>query len=83
MKTNKKRRTNAEQRVAADILTSLYFLTSKDDFETLCKDIYERYELNKDPFTGLPCSDKDYFDNCLEYDRQVMMEKYGHCDGLD
>ena len=75
--------TTAEQRVAADILTSLYFLKSKEDFEKLCKDIYERYELNDDPFTNLPCSDKDYADNCLEYDRQTMMERYGHCDGLE
>ena len=71
------------QRTAADILTMLYFCKTMEDVSKLCKDIYERYELNDDPFTNLPCSDKDYAKNCLEYERQSMMERYGHCDGFD
>lgn len=84
MKNSKKKRVSTtEQRVAADILTSLYFCKTMEDIEALCEDIYKRYELNDDPFTNLPCLDKDYADNCLEYDRQTMIERYGHCDGLE
>ena len=42
-----------------------------------------RYELLEDPFTGLPCTIKEYCKSRVEYDRQCMFEKYGHCDGID
>ena len=41
------------------------------------------YGLCEDPFTRMICTSDEYAKNSLEYDRQTMYEKYGHCDGLD
>lgn len=30
-----------------------------------------------------PCAPEEYCKNRLEYDRQTMIERYGHCDGLE
>ena len=73
----------AEQRAAAEILICFAFVKSKEDFEKAWKDVYDRYELCDDPFTHLPCSCKDYAEYSLSYDKQTMMERYGHCDGVE
>lgn len=85
MAKNKKRIiTDKEQRGAASILTE-YIIAHNDKgynakfVESVMKD----YGLFEDPFTRLPCSAKEYANNNREYDRQVMIQKYGHCDGLD
>lgn len=83
-KIKKRKLTDKEQRVAASILTE-YVIAHNDKgfnaefFDSVMKD----YELCKDPFTQLPCSPSEYADNSREYDRQTMIQRYGHCDGLD
>ena len=52
--------TNTQQEVAVDILTKLTFCENMEDVYKLYRDIYEKYELNEDPFTNLPCTSKDY-----------------------
>ena len=77
--------TNKEriQRVVADILTQFMFVRTMEDVHRVWQSIYDDYDLCDDPFTGCPCSNEEYADNNIEYQRQAMIERYGHCDGLE
>lgn len=79
--------TNNMQKVAVDILSDIecYMMSVKE----VPKEILEifnkhkkKYELCEDPFTYMICTTKEWAKNSLEYDKQLMMERYGHCDGL-
>ena len=74
---------NSMQKVAVDILTELIFCKNMQDVFDIIENKIKKYELMDDPFTGLPCSSKDWYENKLEYDRQLAIDKYGHCDFLD
>lgn len=74
--------TPVEQQVAADILTRFMFCRTMDEVTDMWSKVFEQYGLHDDPFTGCPCTDKEYEDNNLEYSRQLMTEKYGYCDEL-
>lgn len=71
-----------DQRIAADILTAFMFTKTMDDVINVWNDLFEKYDLCFDPFTHAPVTPEEYAKNKSEYDRQVMMERYGHCDGL-
>lgn len=71
------------QRVVADVLTQFMFTRTMDEVMEVWNRIHEEYELCSDPFTNTPCSPEEYVNSKLEYERQVMMERYGHCDGLE
>ena len=71
------------QIVAADILTQFMFTKDMDEVIKVWSDVYKHYELCSDPFTGVPCTPDEYCESQLEYERQTMIERYGHCDGLD
>ena len=75
--------TKRDQRVAAEILTQFMFTNTMDEVMKVWNQVYEQYGLCDDPFTGIPCTPDEYCENRLEYDKQTMVEKYGHCDGLD
>ena len=75
--------TKTMQRVAADILTQFMFTKNMDEVIKVWDNIYEHYGLYSDPFTGIPCTPEEYCESQLEYEKQSMIEKYGHCDGLD
>lgn len=75
--------TETMQKVAVDILEQLIFCKTIEEVDKVIKSVFEKYKLNSDPFTGLPCTNNEYADNLLEYSRQAMIERYGHCDGLD
>ena len=75
--------TKTAQKVAADILARFMFTKDMDDVVSTWNKIYEQYELCDDPFTHTPCTPEEYAKNCLEYDKQVMIERYGHCDGVE
>ena len=75
--------TKAAQKAAADILMRFAFVKSEDEFWEAYNMVFEKYDLCDDPFTHTPCTPDEYCKNRLEYDRQTMIEKYGHCDGLD
>ena len=74
--------TDREQQVAVDILEELIGenVAVKSDFYDK---IMNRYHLMRDPFTGFPCTSKEYAKSSLEYSKQCMFERYGHCDGLE
>ena len=71
------------QRIAASILTAFMFTRNMEEVMEVWKNVYEEYGLQDDPFTHCPCSSKEAIENQLEYERQVMIERYGHCDGLE
>lgn len=72
-----------DQRVAADILTAFMFTKTMDDVINVWNDLFEKYDLCSDPFTHAPVTPEEYAKNKMEHDRQVMIERYGHCDGLE
>lgn len=84
--------THTMQKVAVDILQDLEILlmmhkqnepyTAEEIIEIINKH-EDGYELCHNPFTGMLCTSKEYCENRLEYDKQIMMELYGHCDGLE
>lgn len=74
--------TKAMQKTAADILMQFMFTKNMDDVVKTWNEVYKQYGLCDDPFTHTPCTPEEYAKNSLEYDRQVMMDRYGHCDGL-
>lgn len=80
--------TNKMQEVAVDILEELevYMMTHDDvpkEIIEIFDKMFKKYNLQCDPFTQMVCTTKEWAKNSLEYDRQLMMERYGHCDGLD
>ena len=84
----KKKITPTMQKVALDILQEfeIYMLTHKeypDEIMQIFKKMQEKYGLCDDPFTRMICTPEEFYKNSLEYERQIMFEKYGHCDGLE
>lgn len=80
---SKNKITLKEQRVVAELLTAFMFCKDMDEFTKVWDHFYDLYELQDDPFTNCPCAKKDYYNSQLEYEKQIMMEKFGHCDGLE
>ena len=80
--------TNKMQEVAVDILSELeiFMMGHKEvpeEIHQIFDKMYKKYQLCEDPFTLMVCTTKEWAKNSLDYDRQVMIERYGHCDGLD
>lgn len=82
-KPNTQKITKRDQKVAAEILTQFMFTRDMLDVVAVWKQVYEKYGLCDDPFTHTPCTPEEYCKNNLEYEKQAMIEKYGHCDGLE
>ena len=75
--------TKTMQKVAVDILEEFMFTRDMNEVIEAYNRVFERYGLCEDPFTKCPCTPEEYCKNQLEYERQIMIERYGHCDGLD
>ena len=71
------------QCAVADVLTQFMFTNTMDDVWKVWDSVFDQYDLCSDPFTDTPCSPKEYSKNKLEYERQIMIDKFGHCDGLE
>ena len=87
-----KKITHTMQKVAVDILVDLeaILIMHKKDEPYTAEEIIdvinkheEKYALCHDPFTGMLCTSEEYVENSLEYTKQTMIGRYGHCDGLD
>ena len=72
-----------EQDIAANILVQFAFIKSMEEFLKSYNEIFNSFDLCIDPFTQLPCSPREYWKNRLEYEKQVAIEMYGHCDWLE
>jgi hypothetical protein len=79
----KKKITPTMQTVACDILTQFLFTRNMDEVVEAYSRVLKEYELCEDPFTHTPCTFEEYCKNSIEYEKQVMIERYGHCDGLE
>ena len=79
----KRKITKGEQRAAANILTQISFCKDIDEVIETYHRLFEDYELFEDPFTHLPCTPEEWGKNTIEYERQTMIQRYGHCDGLE
>lgn len=75
--------TKTMQRVAADILIEFLCARNMDEVVEAYNRVFEKYKLCEDPFTSFPCTPEEYCEMALEYERQTMIERYGHCDGLE
>lgn len=75
--------TEKDRKLVAEILTKFMFTNNMVDVTNVWKEIYDQYGLCDDPFTQTPCTLKEYCENQLEYEKQIMIERYGHCDGLE
>lgn len=85
-----KKITSTMQKVAVNILSDFEILTMKhngpytfEEIWTIVQKHVDGYGLCEDPFTRMICTSKEYAENRLEYDKQIMMDRYGHCDGLE
>lgn len=88
-----KKITNTMQKVAVDILGDLEVILMMHDevhqpltaqaIIAVINKHEEQYALCHDPFTGMLCTSEEYMENSLEYERQAMLSRYGHCDGLE
>lgn len=75
--------TKQMQKVAADILMEFLCTSNMDEVVEAYNRVFKRYGLYEDPFTKCPCTPDEYWDSQFEYERQTMIERYGHCDGLE
>ena len=86
--------THPMQKVAVDILNDLEIIlmqsneldTREKIFDEILNILHQqskKYCLCKDPFTYMLCTGKEYEENSLEYQKQLAIEKYGHCDWLE
>ena len=71
------------RKAVADVLTQFMFTKNMDDVMKVWDEVYRQYGLCDDPFTGTPCTENEYCHSLLEYEKQAMSERYGHCDGLE
>lgn len=85
-----KKITHTMQTVAVNILSDFEILTMTHNGPYTFEEIWaivqkhvDSYGLCEDPFTRMICTSKEYAENSLEYDKAVMIERYGHCDGLE
>ena len=85
-----KKITSTMQKVAVDILSDFEVLTmihngpyTFDEIWAIVQKHADGYGLFEDPFTRMICTSDEWAKNSLEYARQTMYEKYGHCDGLE
>jgi hypothetical protein len=89
----KKKVTHTMQRVAVDILQDLEIILmmhneqhphfTAEEIIAVINKHEQKYALCQDPFTGMLCTSEEYMENSLEYAKQTMICRYGHCDGLD
>ncbi len=78
-----KKITSTMQKVACDILEQFLFTSNMDEVVEVYNRVLEEYDLCRDPFTHAPCTFEEFCKMQIEYEKQVMIQKYGHCDGLE
>ena len=85
-----KKITHTMQEVAVNILGDFEILTMTHNGPYTFEEIWaivqkhvDGYGLCEDPFTRMICTSKEAIENQLEYEKQEMINRYGHCDWLD
>ena len=67
-----------EQKVAVSILTQFMFTKNMDEVMKEWEWAFKEFQLWHDPFTGCPCTAKEYFKLRAEYEKQLFENKYGY-----
>ena len=75
--------TKREQKTAVEILSYFFYVSNMKEVVDNFNIVMGIFGLMEDPFTGFPCTPEEYVENKREYEKEVMMRRYGHCDGLD
>lgn len=75
--------TKTMQRVAVNILMEFMYTRDMNEVVEAYHRVLEQYGLCEDPFTSCPCTPEEWSKSKLEYEKQTMIEMYGHCDGLE
>ena len=75
--------TEQTQRIVADILNRFSFCRTQEERFKVFDEIYNEFNLCTDPFTYCVCTPKEYDENRIEFAKQAMITRYGHCDGLE
>lgn len=70
--------TEKDRKVAADILTQFMFTKTMDDVQEVWHNLFDKYGLKEDPFTKTPVTPEEYYDSMNEYEKQLMLQKYGY-----
>ena len=70
--------TNTMKEVAVDILMDIIMANPTGLPEDFFTKIENRYNLQNDTFTKLPCTSKEYGKLNDEYNKQLMVERYGY-----
>ena len=85
-----KKITHPMQQVAVNILSDFEVLTMTHNGPYTFEEIWaivqkhvDGYGLCEDPFTRMICTSKEAIENQLEYEKAVMVERHGYCDGLE
>ena len=68
------------QEVAVDMLMHITFIKDLDELSVVYDEIFKKYKLKTDPFTQLPCMNKEYAELSYSYDKQKALEIYGYND---
>ena len=75
--------TDKDQRIVAEILNTFSFCNNIEEmFEEIDK-FAKLYWLGKDVYTGCYCSTEESYENSVQHQKELMIDKYGHCDGLE
>ena len=75
--------TDKDQRIVADILNTFIFCDNMEEVVENMEETARFFCLGKDVYTGCYCSPKEAYENSVQYQKDLMIEKYGHCDGLE
>ena len=72
--------TKEMQKVAFHILNHFEYINSMEELIEEFNKMRDYYGLCEDPFTRSVCLPEDYEKYCLEYNKQLMEEKFGYCE---
>lgn len=72
--------TDNMQKVAVDILERIiaYQYEHKEIDKEFFENVMKDYNLHEDPFTLFPCTSREYGKLREEYDKQLMIERFGY-----
>ena len=75
--------TDKDQRIVADVLNAFIFCDNMEEIIYNIELTAKIFCLGKDVYTGCYCSLKEECENRVQYQKDLMIDKYGHCDGLE
>ena len=75
--------TDKDQRIVADILNTFIFCDNMEEIIENMERTARFFCLVKDDYAGCYYSPKEAYENSVQHQKDLMIDKYGHCDGLE